>query len=249
MSIKTTFFNVGMKVGPAVSHTYVVSIRGFKQLAFLVSSCPVPTPARGSVSASFMGETYTLPTSVELSSGDWSVTLYENGLQEVLHAFYYAYAGSPPLDLGLPDVTGGVTATARPLRENLFDVDIYSFQGDYAFYVQTRLKNCWVKSFSAKGLDGSAASDVSACSLVLVYNGVELVESIANNPVANLIKYSALHLASKAASKAASVVDTSASLFGADLGLAAKAKEVDLTTSEIVSGAKLLNFVLGGGIL
>lgn len=270
MSIKTTFFNTKLKVGPSVSHTYVVSIPGFKQLAFLVSSCPVPTPSRGSASVSFMGETYSLPTTVELTSGDWTVNLYENGLMEVLHAFYYAFTTNPTTlansskqDAG--NFFGASTGAFAEDRVNyldevvvvgdfkgtshIFNVDIYSFQGDYSFYIHTQLKNCWIKSFSAKGLDGSAVSDIGSCSMTLAYNGVELKETVANNPVANLIKYSALHLASKSESKKAGLIDTGTGLFGVDTGLAAKAKEIDLTTSEIVGGAKLLNFILGGGII
>jgi hypothetical protein len=213
-----------MKAGPAVNHTYVIKIPGFESEAYLISAAPVPTPARGQAQVSYMGETYYFPTSVELASGDWSVTLYETGLMEVLRAFYTSFIG----DLG----------------KELFTVDIYSYQADYSFAIHTQLYNCWVKSFSAKSLDGSAASDVVACSMVLSYNGVALVENLDDNPTMNLVKYLKLHALSRAGTLTMGAVDLAGSLFGEDLGLQAKAKNLDVVTTELLGANRLLKTIL-----
>ncbi len=216
-----------MKTGPASRHSYVIHIPGFKSVAFLISNASMPTPTRGSTTVSYMGETYSFPNSVELAQGDFTATMYETSLMEVYHAFYNSFID------GLKKKGG-----------KLFEVDIYSFQMDYSFSVHTRLLGCWVKSLSPMSVDGSAVNDVVTCGLTLAYNGVELVETDSSNPTANLVKALAYHSASKAATMSMGLVDSFASAIGRDTSLSAKAKGVDLVTSNVVSGVKLLNSIL-----
>ena len=227
MSLKTLFFDKKLQSGPAVRHNYLVHIPGFKSLAYLISSAPVPTPSRGMSTINFMGETYSFPVAVDLAAGEFQATFYESATGEVSHAYYNAFTG---------DVSKG--------ESRIFDVEIYSFQMNYAFPVHTRLLGCWVKSFSGASLDSSAFADVVTCTVTLHYNGVELVEDAGNHPAVNLAKGRQLYESHRSAISTLKYADPVANALGLNTSISNVAKTGDILAGSISSGLKLLNSII-----
>lgn len=227
MSLKTLFFDNKLKSGPAVRHNYLVHIPGFTHLAYLVSGAPIPTPSRGMSSISFMGETFSFPVAVDLAAGEFQATFYEAATGEVAHAYYDSFVN---------DVSKGV--------KRIFDVEIYSFQMNYAFPVHTRLLGCWVKSFSGYSLDSSAFADVVTSTVTLHYNGVELVEDTDNHPEVNLAKGRLAYDKQRQAISSLKYADPIANALGLNTSVSNVAKTGDILAGSISSGLALLNSII-----
>lgn len=227
MSLKTAYFEAKLKAGPAVKHNYLVQIPGFTSLAYLVSNVPLPAPSRGMSSITFMGETYSFPTAVDLASGEISVTLYETATMEVVHAFYDAY---------IRGVSDG--------KSRLFDIDLLSYQMNYAFPVITRLLGCWVKGFTNYTLDSSAYADVVSCTLSLQYNGVELVENSGNNPLVNYLAGAKQEAFARASSSVEHIVDPLLESLGLGFSPANISKRSDIDKASVMASLNLINSVL-----
>lgn len=166
MSIRSKVFTALLGGLPANLHRFVVLIPGMMHTALLATRVNCQFVGREPVTLKFWGQDFILPTSVEKSSGELSITVYETPAFSARGDFNKRFLEQESVE-----------------NHHYFDVYVYSIQGS-VWGPPIIYNNCWVKT---KAMDTAFGSNTPTqpmtWTFTVVFNGITEPLQSYNTPV------------------------------------------------------------------